>query len=192
MKGEWRDILMLNFEITPEAEGVNPNPKVQALAEQAFNALQAGDAPRAQNLLEEAVALDPDSPSLLNNLAMAFEMQRQSEKAHAMLREIHARFPDYFFGIAGVARLAVKEGDLDTAHKLLSSLLERRRLHVTEFDTLCAAQIELFLAEKNRDAARSWFEMWEHPDPENPKLDSYRWRVGKALPDSLFKRSGYK
>ncbi len=192
MKGEWRDILMFNFEITPEAEVSHKHPKVQALAEEAFYALREEDGRRAQELLEEAIALDPDSPSLHNNLAMAYEIQGQPEKAHAMIREIHARFPDYFFGIADAARLAIKDGDLDTAHELLNSLLERKRLHVSEFDTLCAAQIEAFLAEKNQEAARTWFELWERPDPENPKLDVYRWQVGKGSSDSLLKRPARK
>jgi len=191
VKGEWKDILMFNFEITPEAEVLHKHPKVQALAEEAFYALREKDGRRAQELLEEAIALDPDSPSL-HNLAMAYELQGQPEKAHAMIREIHTRFPDYFFGIAGAARLAIKAGDLDTAHALLNSLLERKRLHVSEFDTLCAAQIEAFLAGENQEAARTWFELWERPDPENPKLEVYRWQVGKGSPDWLLKRLARK
>jgi tetratricopeptide (TPR) repeat protein len=188
LEGEWKDVLLLNFEVTPEAEERNPNPRVQSLAEKAIYALQDRDGRRAQELLEQAIALDPELPSLQNNLGVAYELQGQAEKAHAMVREIHERFPDYLFGVTGVAMLAVREGDVETAHKLLNGLLTRKQLHVAEFDALCAAQIEVFLAEKNREAARSWFELWEQIEPENPKLDSYRWRVGKASPDSHFKR----
>lgn len=179
-KGVWRDLLMLDFEITPETEGQLSNSIAMSLAEKAFYALQENDGRRAQELLEEAIILEPEAPSLQNNLAVAYEIQGQSERAHALIREIHDRFPDYFFGIAGLARLAIQEGDLDTAHELLGSLMQRKRLHVTEFNTLCGAHIDLFLAEKNREAARTWFELWERPNPDNPELDRYRRRVGKA------------
>jgi tetratricopeptide (TPR) repeat protein len=179
-KGQWRDLMLLDFEVTSEVEREHRNPEVQSLAEEAYYALQDRDGRTAQELLEEAIVLDPDSASLYNNLAIAYEFQKKPEKAQALIREIHERFPDYFFGIVGVARLAIRDGELDSAHELLDNLMQRKRLHVTEFDTLCAAQIELSLAEKNREAARSWFEMWERPDPENPQLNLYRQRVGKA------------
>lgn len=178
-RGEWRDVLLLDFNVTSEASEPLHGPKAQSLLEEAYYALQERDARSAQELLEEAILIDPDSPPLHNNLAIAYEMLGQTEKSHALIREIHARFPDYFFGIAGVARLEVKEGNLKTARELLDSLLHRKQLHVTEFDSLCVAQIELLLAEKNREAARSWFDLWERPDPENPKLNLYRLLVGK-------------
>lgn len=188
MNGEWHDLLLLNFEIGDEPSSPYEDSQVQLLSENAYYALQDGEGERAQELLEQAIALEPDSPSLWNNLAMALEMQGQSEKAQAMLREIHARFPDYFFGIAGIARLAVKEGDYVKARALLNSLMQRKQIHYSEYDTLCMAQIELCLAEKNKDAARTWFEMWERPDPENPKLEMYRLRLGLMDPGSILKR----
>ena len=178
-QGQWRDVLLLDFEVTPEADEPLKNPEAQGLMEEAYYALDERDAQYAQQLLEEAILIDPNSPPLLNNLAIAYEMLGQSEKSQAMIREIHARFPDYFFGIASVARLEIKEGNLKTARTLLESLLQRKKLHVTEFDTLCVAQIELLLAEKNREAARSWFDLWERPNPENPKLNLFRFLVGK-------------
>jgi hypothetical protein len=30
--------------------------------------------------------------------------------------------------------------------------------------------------------------MWERPDPENPKLEKYRLRLGLMDPDSLLKK----
>jgi tetratricopeptide (TPR) repeat protein len=188
MDGEWHDLLLLNFEISDEPSAPYEDSQVQLLSEEAYHALQDRESERAQKLLEQAIALEPDSPSLWNNLAMALEMKGQSEKAQAMLREIQTRFPDYFFGIAGIARLAVKEGDYEKARALLNSLMQRKQMHYSEYDTLCMAQIDLCLAEKNKDVARTWFEMWEHPNPENPKLEIYRLRLGLMEPESILKR----
>ena len=177
VNGEWRDILLLNFEVTSEPESEYTTPEVLELAAKAIDALNDGDGKQAQEIFERALALEPDSPSLQNNLAMAYEMQGQKKKAHAMMREIHTRFPDYFFGIVGVARLTIEENDLETARSLLVKVMQRKRLHVTEFDALCVAHIELCLAEKNQEAARSWFKMWEQPDLKDPKLGFYRARL---------------
>jgi tetratricopeptide (TPR) repeat protein len=187
IQGEWKDILLLSFEITPEPEGHFQSPEAETLAEQAYEALRSRDGEEAQQLLERAIAIEPDMPSLHNNLALALELRGENEKAHAMVQEIHARFPDYFFGIVSVARLAIQDGDLETAHSLLNELMQRKRLHTTEFAALCMAQIETWLAEKNREAAKTWFEMWEKADPENSGLEAYRAGVGKPwLPPGMF------
>ncbi len=188
MAGEWRDILFLSFEITPEPDSPNFSSEVQQLYEEAYDALQDDEPQKAQRLLEQAVALEPDSPSLLNNLAKAFDMQGEEEKAHAMLQDIHRRFPDYTFGIISMAHMAMQVGDVDKARDLLNGLMQRKRLHYSEYEVLCMAQIELCLAEKNKDAARSWFETWERVDPENPKLEMYRLRVGLVDTAAMFEK----
>lgn len=188
MQGEWRDVLLMNFEIGDEVEESLLSPEVTPLAEEAYHALRDDDPERAQQLLEQAIALQPDSPSLLNNLAMALDKQGENEKARAMLVDIHRRFPDYFFGIVGMARLATLEGDFEKARTMLNGVMQRKRLHYSEYDALCAAQIDLSLAEKNMEAARSWFEMWEGVDPENPKLNTYRLRLGLTDIKSMFNK----
>lgn len=188
IKGEWRDIILLNFEITDEVTPTTSNPEAARLAEEGFYALQDNQPEQAQQLLEQAIAQEPDSPTLLNNLALALEMQGQSEEAKAMILDIHRRFPDYFFGILGMARLATIDGDYAAARSLLDGLMQRRKLHYSEYDALCMAQIDLCLAENNKDAARSWFEMWESVDPDNPKLEMHRWRLGLMHPKASFKK----
>ncbi len=175
----WTDTLMLNFEIDPEPEDIHLPRAVEKLSQQAWEALNDRDGPRAQAALEEAVALWPEDPHLLNNLAMAYELQGRSDQAHRMINEIHARFPEYFFGIAGVARLAIADGNLEQAHDLLESLMQRKKMHPSEFNALCMAQIELWLAEGKPEAAQTWIEMWERVDPTNPNLVHYRHKVGK-------------
>jgi hypothetical protein len=75
--------------------------------------------------------------------------------------------------------MAIRDGDVARAHALLDPLLERRKLHFSEFGQLCAVLIDLSLAEGHRDAARTWFDLWESNDPENPQLVSYRPRLGR-------------
>jgi tetratricopeptide (TPR) repeat protein len=177
VQGEWKDILLLDFEITQEPSSTYHSIEAQELAENAFHALQSRHGEKAQELLEQAIVLEPDSPSLLNNLGIALEIQGQVGKAHTMLREIHARFPEYFFGIIGVARLAIIDGDIDTAHRMLNDLMQRKQMHITELVALCQAQIEVWLAEKKPEAARAWMDMWEDVDPEDQRLEEFRLRI---------------
>jgi tetratricopeptide (TPR) repeat protein len=178
-EGEWREVTLLSMEISPEAVETHLPKKVRDLSYEAFEALNDRDGKRAQAALEKALALYPDDTLLLNNLSLAFELQGQTDKAHQMAREIHTRFPDYFFGIVGVARLATDDGDLEQAHELLNGLMQRKKLHTSEFVALCVAQFDVWLADGNREAARTWLEMLEKADPENPNLASMRRKVGK-------------
>lgn len=177
VQGKWSDMLLMGFEIYGEAEHKHSR-QVDKLAEEAISALRRDDSSRAEELLKKALELEPDSPDLLNNLAAAYEVQGRKQEALALAEQIHQRFPDYFFGKVSRARMLIQQGKIEPARQLLTPLLELKRLHFTEFDGLCAAFIDLYLAEKNREAARSWFHMWESADPENPQLESYRWRLG--------------
>jgi tetratricopeptide (TPR) repeat protein len=176
VKGNWTNILQLNFEITSEPIRDSQSPVVTKLASQAIEALYANDGPKAQALLEEALSIE-ETPSMLNNLALALETQGKTRQAHTLVAGIHARFPDYFFGISAEARKATAEGDFDKAHALLDRLLQRNRMHITEYDALCEAQIELALAREHMEAARSWLKMWEQVNPDAPRLMEYRLRL---------------
>ncbi|MEW5870594.1 MAG: tetratricopeptide repeat protein [Chloroflexota bacterium] len=176
MQGKWIDVLLMGFEIHGEPEHTHSRP-VTKLAEEAVSALHESDSKRAEELLEKALELEPESPDLLNNLAAAYEIQGRKQESQALAEQIHQRFPDYFFGKISKAQMLTRDGETEQARQLLMPLLERKRLHFTEFDGLCAAFIELYLAEKDREAARSWFGMWESANPENPMLENYRWRL---------------
>jgi tetratricopeptide (TPR) repeat protein len=176
--GEMSEVMLLNIEVSPEPEASKLPERVQELAEQAFQALRDRDGLRAQGLLEQALALWPDDPSLVNNLGLALEMQGQSKRSRQMIRELNSRFPDYFFGVIAIAGLEIEKGELDRAHQLLNGLMQRKKLHTSEFTALCRAQIQVWLAENKRKAARSWLEVWEKADPDHPDLKIYRRKVG--------------
>jgi len=76
-----------------------------------------------------------------------------------------------------MAQFYLRDGKIKEAEALLEPLLSRRRFHHLEFAAFCAAQVEIFLAQGNRDAASSWLEMWASIDPDNPVLANLRQRV---------------
>jgi tetratricopeptide (TPR) repeat protein len=177
-EGEQRELLLLSHEISPEP--TEPLPKgVERLAGRAQTALQDRDGAAAEALFAEALRLHPDHASLAYNRAMAVAMQGRNEEAMSLVREIHARHPDYLFARARLAEEAVERGDFDTAQNLLDPLLSRRRFHHSEYGTFCHAQISLLSAKGSTEGARSWLQMWRQVDPDNPGIELWQRRIGK-------------
>jgi tetratricopeptide (TPR) repeat protein len=125
-------------------------------------------------LLQQALQRAPDCPGVLNNLAMAYEIQGRSREAEELAREIHARFPDYLFGKVAMARILLRQGEMTKARELVAPLLTGRRLHFTEFSAIASVQIQLCLAEGKREGAQSWVQMLERSYPKDPNLPYYR------------------
>jgi tetratricopeptide (TPR) repeat protein len=178
LRGEWREILLFGWEITPEPlNAYRHGQQVRDLEAEALEAMRQGDAARAEGLFKQALELEPDSPDLLNNVAAAAQNQGRYVEAEALLRQTHERFPDYLFGRTSMAKLYVMEGRLAEAKALLDPILTRRRLHSSEFAALASAEIDYWLAQKQKEGARTWLEMWEKTVPDSPLLQAYRRRL---------------
>jgi tetratricopeptide (TPR) repeat protein len=176
MRGEWHDILLMGFEISDAPEAPF-SPAVTSLMIQATQALHADQGPKAERLLNEALELEPDSSPLRNNLAMAYSLQGRHDEAEALVRSIHERDPDYLFGRVAVARMHIRDGEYAAAEELLKPLMLRRRLHLSEATAYFGAQVDLYQAQSNTEAARTWLEMWERIDPDNADLDRRRLAI---------------
>jgi Flp pilus assembly protein TadD len=176
LKGEWQEMLLMGFELHGEPL-VKFSPQVRRIVDSAHIAFDEGAGVEGERLIRKALEIEPDNPSLLNNLGKAYELQGRDDEALELAYEIHQRFPDYLFGRVNLAMMMILEDKLDEAEELLKPLFKRRQMHFSEYGAFIAAQIELALARRNRKAARSWFEMWEQVDPDNPNLERFRSRV---------------
>jgi tetratricopeptide (TPR) repeat protein len=185
--GKQTDIYTMNYEIhsEPEPPADMPDEVVDKLAE-VYELLMAREAETAERLLRELLVVAPDFPSIYNQLGLALEMQGRQEESHALLHETHRRFPDYFFARIAVARLYAKDKRIEEARGLLTPLARLRRLHISEFRALAQAHMDIALAEGNRDAARSWLDMWAQVEDDNPDL--LQWRMRIERPDNLMRR----
>jgi tetratricopeptide (TPR) repeat protein len=177
IQGEWRDIMLANYVVHSEPESQH-SPRVEELLREATLALRAGQTERAEGMLNEALALEPDAPDVLNNLAVAYHQQGRDDEALALLHQIVERHPEYPFARASLARTHVLQGELDRAQELLEPLMARKRFHIDEFGTFAAAQISLLLARGDPESARIWLGMWEQVDPEHPEISVWRQKLG--------------
>lgn len=184
--GQWREIMLTAYTFYDEPTIRHPKA-VNRFAEPAFALLQQGGKQRAieaEALLHQALELTSDAPDLMNNLAMALYGQDREEEADALIRDIVARYPDYIFASASLARLYIQDGDLDAAEELLRPFFSRDRFHVMEFGTFIDAYIGLLVAKGQKDNVQPWLKMWEQVYPEDPQLSYWksRFRRGLGLP----------
>ena len=181
IKGAWQDILHMGFEITGDAQPSVPHShKVEQLVINAVLAIHDGKLDHAEELLKQAIQIEPESPDVLNNLAGVYNMTNREKEARELIFDLHRRFPDYFFGITNVAQILAHDGKPEEAEEILKPLLALKQLHTSEFSALCQAQIQMWLAKNNPDGARSWLQMWEQIDPAHPMIETYRQRVEKS------------
>src|SRR5262249_24483641 len=174
--GEWRESLLIGWELHEESF-IKHSRRVAGWLLQSRQAIDAGDKQPAEELNEKALPAGPDATHLLYNKAISFGRQGRKSEAEAAMEELLQRHPDFPMARAGMAQILVRRGQIEEAKALVQPVLTRERLHFTEFAALCMAQIEIYFAEDNREAAPSWLDMWAAADPDNPSLPYWRRRV---------------
>ena len=179
INGDWQEIELWSVEVTPEPTTFH-RPEAFEIASEAREAMRNGEDQRAEELWRKCVEIDPDDPSLLNNLAGALQHQGRVDEALKLLREIHERFPDYLFARTSLARLAVGVGDFERAKDLLHPLRARKKMHTSEAVAYATATIELALAQEQFESAEATLGMLETIDPENPGIERLRQRIELA------------
>ncbi len=192
INGEQTELMMLGFDISFEPDETEGLPEAVLDKHQEATELLWNDEPQAAELLlHEIIAAAPDFPSAYNQLAVAYEMLGQKQKARELVEETHARFPDYLFARVALARMLTVEGKAQEARDLVNPLLRRNELHITEFRALAQVQMEIALAEKQPEAARGWLAMWQEIEPENPDMLDWKVRIdGPSFIDNLQKLFG--
>ena len=178
IEGRQGELLMLSFEITDEPEGIEGiSEEILEKHEVAVDLLMNDETKAAELLLHEIIAEEPDFYSAYNHLALAYEKQGKIAESRALVTETHARFPDYLFARAAVARIMAQEKRIKEARELLAPLLRLKKLHISEFRALARAEMDIDLADNKPEAARSWLEMWEEMEEDNPELSEWERRI---------------
>ncbi len=176
IKGEWTEIILVGFEITDEPTVIH-SPQVLKMLAQANKALKQHEPEKAEQSLIKCLEIEPENPSLLNNLARAWEQQGRKQEAKELIQQIHKKHPDYVFACTAIASDYIKDGDIETAEKLIAPLLAKPKFHASEFAALCNVQIEISLAKKSPQGVKSWLQMWENTYPEHPGLAYWKKRL---------------
>ncbi len=176
LNGAWTEIILMGFELHGE-EVYSHSPKALRLLEEGGEALQAGEAARAEMLLRQAYEIEPDKPDITNNLAKALELQGHVAEAEQMMLANIAAHPEYIHGRVALALWHIERGEIDEARAKLIGVLGEKRLHFADFSNLARGWIRLALAENDRTAGETWLRMWQDVSPEHPELPYWRTRL---------------
>ncbi len=183
LDGAWRNITLMAYEITDEPDTGDHSPEVSRLLEAATELLYKqfkAAALEAEGLLKEAIALEPNAPDILFNLAAAYRMQGRELESEVLVRDIHKRFPDYFFARTAVALFHIKNHDFKAAEALLAPLRTQDKFHFSEFETFMEAQIELEMARKNHPGAQAFVDIWAGAAPDHPRVAYWRGQLARS------------
>lgn len=180
-KGKVQEIEVINFQITDEPTvPIGRTDGTCDLLEAANNALHDGDGAEAERLLRQARQIEPEQPDILNNLALALQIQNKTKEANLVLDEIIEKFPDYFFGKLAAANRYIIRKQYDEALEILLGLQRLRKLHSTEFFGLARSMIHLFVGRRELASAQHWLDMLENYEPDYPELPSLKRLVSRA------------
>lgn len=172
LNGSWETITLMDFEVHNDVLYHHSKP-VEKWLKQAISLLRqqtTAAAKQAEELLNKAIAAEPDSPDLLNNLAAAYHFQGRIQEVEALIHQICERFPDYVLAAMSQVKLYMQDGNLEDAEAILKRFMERERFHVDEFNAFCETYVDLMLAKKNPDGARQWLNLWEQTVPDHPRI----------------------
>lgn len=186
INGEQTELLMIGFEISDEPETPTRTTKeILDKHEQGHILIHEEKLADAEATYLDIIETDPTFYPAYNQLAAIYELQGRTEEAQAQIKETFDRFPDYLFARVGVARLLIRDKEIEKARDLLLPLMRLQKLHFSEFFALASAFIEIAIAEKKPKAAQMWLDTWEQIDPDDPRLMDFQLRV--AGPGNLLK-----
>ena len=171
---ESQDIQILDFKIVFEPIEKLREPQVQDWHDEAYLALQEGNGRKAELLFKKCLEAAGDAPDLLNNLAAAYAMQGRDSESQELSSEVHARWPDYFFGRIHMAYRAIAERRFGVAEQYLRPMLTKQQFHITEFRAMATGYIRLEIGQHRLEAAQRWLDVWKSVEPDHEDLKGYQ------------------
>jgi tetratricopeptide (TPR) repeat protein len=191
-KGQWSNVLILGAEITTGTELLNYPEQVRELLEEGSKAQHAGDFDRAEAIYKSVLAEDPNNCTAIYNSCVIW-LNRDGEQgranAFARLTKLHSQSPSYLLAPIALAQLAADDGDLKTAHDLLTSAYNESKLSYSEAVALFTAQIQIAILEKKLDAAQLAFEaLLNFAEPGDRRIDLLRRRIDSATSKNPLRR----
>jgi tetratricopeptide (TPR) repeat protein len=189
LQGKWTEVIQTLNEIHHDPL-FEHRPEVVKLLIEGIEFARKEDGFRSERLFKRALELEPDSPDILNNLALSYKLQGRDDEAERIIQQISQQYPDYLLGITNMARIHIHHGEYEKAAELLKPLLSsHKRLHHNELIAVIESNIQLYLAKNEPQHVRAWLEMWENVDPDDPRLQERRQQFEiMNIPESLLRK----
>ena len=184
-------LVSVNFEIAYEPFNEESNPNIpladedQKLVEEIFHMITSHpDQARSRSgeyktALHQLIEKYPQKPSLWNHLAIVHSICNEEKQMEEVICETVNRFPDYLFGLTGLAMIYIRKGEVDKAFKTLkqsqslSQLYPRRnKFHITEVEAFHHALVHYNCAVDQLNAAEVYLSFLEKISAQKNLLKS--------------------
>jgi tetratricopeptide (TPR) repeat protein len=178
LNGAWQEISLITYEFH-ENQPFEHSPKIIKLMEKALTLLRTGTPAAgiaAEKLLQEALAITT-APDLLNNLAVAYQLQHREDEAIALCRQIVADYPNYIPARVTIARFHLLRQETDIADALLKPILKQPRFHIEDLATFSEGYLELLVQQENLAGMKGWLQLWSQVTPDHLRLKDWQKRV---------------
>jgi tetratricopeptide (TPR) repeat protein len=169
LRGEWKEILLLNQEITFEPEpDVSLPEEVQDMIGLAHEAVLDGDYEESEELARKGLELLPNHPPLMNFVAASLYGMKRRQEADEVTRQMFEIHPDYLFARTGMAEIYLREKKIEEAQEMLEPYVTQKKFHISEFAALTNVRFGIAMARGEDEAAESLINMMRAIDSEHP------------------------
>ncbi len=178
LMGEWQEIALLSYEFHDERPARHPRT-VENLLKPALMLLRTGTvagAVEAEALLQKALAIK-SAPDLLNNLAVAYQLQHRDDAAKALAEQIIADYPTYIPARVVRAGYHLQNHETAAAEALLKPILKQTRIQIDDLATFSEGYLRLLIQQAQIQPARSWLELWSQVTPDHPRIPIWRQQL---------------
>jgi tetratricopeptide (TPR) repeat protein len=174
--GERREIPTYEIPLLSSVAQMNPTDS-DVLAAEPYAALNEERFAEALDGFKIALAKDPDSPMLRNNIAAAYKGLGDEQKYIEIISDLFDDYPDYTFARTNMALIQMDAGNLDAARGLLKPLSERNALRPSEYEAVYTALMRLATLEGDTDAAQKWLDALEQAAPASELVTNWKQRL---------------
>lgn len=181
IKGEWREILLKQFEITEEADADYSEEVIQLLV-QAGEAYQDGETDAAEQIYQHILDLDPRCSPAYNNLALIAESRGDRKNMRAHLEKSLEMNPHYVMGRCNLAHLYAVEGQADRAEELIRPLFEQTRFAPFEMKAFQLVQAYIQIAHNDLEAAANILDILTELYPDDPQVEGLNEHIERLQP----------
>jgi tetratricopeptide (TPR) repeat protein len=150
VRGKVQELALRPVRLHAEQRDLGLPPESQAKLEQMHHLLAKHDLNRALRMAEGLVALYPEQPVLVGNVANIKQaLNHDVDDIETLYQRAVTLDPEYLFAKVGLARIALRKGNVESAQELLKLVASRGSYHVSEWRAILMAEREIAIAKND-------------------------------------------
>lgn len=169
VKGVVTELELIPAHLHARTADIGLPPALQSRMELMHRLLGKHDVRGALRIAEELNAARPDQPTLIGHVAtLKAALGMDLDDIEALFRRSAELDPDYLFAQIGLARVAIKRGEIDRAKSLLEPLRRKGEYHFSEWRALLLADHAIAEAEDDVPRANALIQAVESLEENRP------------------------